>query len=325
MMQPWLSVIMPIHNGEALLGETLSSVAAERPEGVEFLLFDSSDDSRGVFQIVQSCSNGLAISWNPETVPTAWPAKINHGARSARAPHIVMLHQDDLWLPGHLAAVRRAIAGFPNATMSIGPSRFVGPDAAPLGVWGLPFAPGIHGGAEFARTLLVQNSIAIPSPVILRYAFLACGGMDEALWYTADWDLYLKLAQQGGVFVREEATTAFRVHGSSLTMTGSRDIADFRRQQEIVLERHMPRHQATSGATERLAHASIAVNCALAAARNGKPGRQIWRIIIELLKLGPFGALRYLRQSRVIDRLVPRIRLMLADGLRFDGGRRPST
>jgi hypothetical protein len=100
-------------------------------------------------------------------------------------------------------------------------------------------------------------------------------------------------------------------------MAGSRDIADFRRQQEIVLDRHMPRGDASSRATERRARASIAVNCALAAARAGKPGRQLGRIMLELLKLGPFGAARYLRQSRILDRLVPRVRLMLEDSLKL--------
>lgn len=322
-MQPWLSVIMPIHNGEAFLEQTLLSAASEQPEGVEFLLFDSSDNDREVLQIVQSCSNELSVSWNPRTVPAAWPAKINRGAKLAKSPHIVMLHQDDLWLPGHLAAIKSAIAAFPKASMSIGPSRFIGPDGCPLGVWGLPFGPGLHDALKFTQTLLVQNSIAIPSPVIRREAFLACGGMDEALWYTADWDLYLKLARHEGVVVREEATTAFRVHESSLTMTGSSDIADFRRQQEIVLERHMPRREAR--ATERRARASIAVNCALAAARSGNRGRQLGRILIELLKLGPFGCARYIRQSRIVDRLVPRVRLMLANGLKLGRGARQRT
>ncbi len=93
-------------------------------------------------------------------------------------------------------------------------------------------------GDEFGRGLIVQNFLAIPSPIIRREAWLAAGGMDTALWYTADWDLYLKLARRETVAVRPQTTTAFRIHGGSLTMTGSRTASALREQHEIVLKRH---------------------------------------------------------------------------------------
>ena len=90
------------------------------------------------------------------------------------------------------------------------------------------------------------------------------------MWYTADWDLYLKLARAGEVYVRAAATTAFRVHAKSLTMTGSRDAAAFRAQHDQVLDRHLPALAPLPRGLERRARAGIAVNCALAAAANGQ-------------------------------------------------------
>ncbi len=313
-MTPWLSVIVPVHGGEPFLGATLASAAAERPDGVEFLLYDSGEDDGACERIAAGWADRLAIRYvrTPEIKP--WTAKTNRGAGDARASHIVMLHQDDLWLPGHLDALRGAIAEAPEAALSIGPSRFISAAGRDVGQWRLPFRPGQIAGVDFIAAAVVQNTIAIPSPLIRRDAWEACGGMDEALWYTADWDLYLKLARAGPIHVRTAATTAFRLHGSSLTMTGSRDAAAFREQMETVLERHLPQVPiAQRGRQDRLARTAIDVNCALAAGARGG-----WRSLAggagRMLALAP-RLPRFLHQTRLVDRTLPRLRLALGGGL----------
>jgi hypothetical protein len=311
-MTPWLSVIIPVHMGAHYLPATLASAAAERPDGVEFRIYASGEDGGAARRAAAPFLDSMAIIW--EDVPpalTGWTAKTNKGVRDARADHIVMLHQDDLWLPGHLAAVRAAIAAWPEAMMSIAPSRFAAADGRLLSAWRLPFAPGLHDGRSVRDVLLVQNSIAIPSPVIRRDAWLAVGGMTEDLWYSADWDLYLKLAEAGPIAVRREVTTAFRLHGGSLTMTGSANVADYRDQLQRVFERHARTGPAIAPRLDRQAQLSIAINCALAAAAKGDrsllPGA-----LLSLLRLGPVGMAAYIRNSRIIDRIIPRLRLVAA-------------
>lgn len=314
-MTPWLSVVMPVHDGAGFLGATLASAAAERPEGVEFLLYDSGNDGGAAREVAELFANQLDLHWCATPEMLAWTAKTNHGVRAARAEHVAMLHQDDLWLPGHLAALRAAIVTAPDAAMSVGSSQFISASGRPMGRWSLPFRPGRVESQEFVTTLLVQNSIAIPSPVIRREHWLACGGMDEKLWYTADWDLYLRLGRQAPIFVREQETTGFRLHGGSLTMTGRLDDRAFRAQLETVLERHLDAVPVSlrQGAAH-LARVSVDVNCSLATASSGQFGGLI-RLIGALLRLQPTKLPAYLRQSRIIDRLLPRLRLSLAGDL----------
>jgi glycosyltransferase involved in cell wall biosynthesis len=310
----WLSVIMPVHGGAALLGATLASAADEQPDGVEFRLYNSAADDGAARAVALQFANKLNIVWQDTPEHKAWTAKTNLGVAEARARHVVMLHQDDVWLPGHLLAVREAIAVADNAVMSVGPSRFIGSAGQDLGGWNLPFAPGRYDGREFAQTLLVQSSIAIPSPVISREAWLESGGLDDELWFSADWDFYLKLAALGDVFVRPRATTAFRLHGGSLTMTGSRDIRDYREQLEIVLARHSATLAPLEPATLRRAKVSIAFNYALAAAWHGKIGA-LPGALLRLAALGPWGVSRWLTETRIVDRVRPRIALALAGAL----------
>lgn len=310
----WLSVVMPVHQGENWLPATLASLAEQDCTGIEVILIDSSEDT-ACEAIAMGFSDRLDIRYTHRPDIKSWTAKTNLAARHARAAHIAMLHQDDLWLPGRVECIRKALLLYSEAAMIIAPSVFVGPDGSTVGKWSLPFPTGVHNGHTIGRGLLVQEVIALPAPVFRRDKWLMAGGLDENLWYTPDWDLYLKVSGLGPVAVLPQPTTAFRLHGNSLTMTGSRDIADFRRQLEVVLARHTPIFaDSTDVAHRKRCHASVAINCGLARIAAGDSAG--WReAILQLLALGPVGAWRYLRESRIIDRAWPRLRLRLAGAL----------
>ena len=311
-MTPWLTVAIPVHLGEHFLGATLESVAREEPKGIEFRLYNSGDDGGVSQRIAERFADRIDIHWRETPALTSWMAKTNLGVSEARAPHVAMLHQDDLWLPGHVAAVRRTVTEHPAAALSIAATRYADASNRVFGGWRLPFKPGIVSGNDFLSTLVVQNSIAIPTPIIQRDSWLAVGGLDETLWYTADWDLYLKLAAHDPVVIRREITTAFRLHAGSLTMTGSRDDADFRAQLEQVLDRHVGRVPSRQRRrAERRARASIDVNCALAQASDGNKGA-LADAARSFLGLGPTELVRYVRQSRIIDRVIPRLQLAVS-------------
>ncbi len=66
-----------------------------------------------------------------------------------------------------------------------------------------------------AASLYVQNWLAVPSVVFATQRARDCGGLDESLWYTADWDLWLKLLRHGPSVLIGEVGSAFRIHGRS--------------------------------------------------------------------------------------------------------------
>ena len=319
-MKTWLSVIVPVHNGEHFLEAALASAASECAaseygQGIEFLIYDSSDDDGACHQIAERYSRLLPLRYLASHDCKPWTAKTNRGVVAARGTHVAMLHQDDLWLPGHLAALRSSLDRAPTAALSIAPSRFVDGRGNDIGQWKLPFNQGIRAGSALAEKLIVQNTIAIPSPMIRRDAWLAVGGMDETLWYTADWDIYLKLAFQDDVDVRPEVTTSFRLHGSSLTMTGRHDGEAFARQHEIVLARHLPALSSGSRIRqEPLARASARLNCTLASL-SARDRADFPALLRALWNVGPARLRQLVRETRIIDRVLPRLRLNLAGEL----------
>lgn len=308
--KPWLTVIMPVYRGERWVEQALQSLASQSDEGVELIVIDSSPDN-ATADIVRGFSGRLRLRLEEKSSLPSWQTKTNKAVEMASADHICWLHHDDLWLEGRAAAIRDWIRTAPNAALHLAGSQIIDEAGRSLGVWRCPFdGDGPLDPTMLLERLLVQNFIAAPAPIYRKDAWLAAGGLDENLWYTGDWDIWLKLAAQGPVHHHREVTTAFRVHGSSLTVTGSRDSADFERQMQIVLDRHLPRLAAHRSRVQRAGIASIKVNGALAAAASGRLA-PLLPALGRVLALGPAGIHRYIRDSRIADRLIPRVRAKL--------------
>jgi GT2 family glycosyltransferase len=306
--QPYLSVVMPVHEGQAWIEATLRSLAAEPTEGVEYIAIDSSP-TKATADIIQRYADRLPIRIVERRDLDRWQTKTNFGVEQARAEHVCMLHQDDIWLPGRIAAVRRWLDGSPEAALHLAPTQIIDRQGRSLGQWRCPLpSERVLDKTFILERLLVQNFISVLAPVFRRDAWLATGGVDPCLWYTADWDLWLKLVGAGPVIYHADVTTGFRIHGASLTVTGSRDAQDFRAQMRTVLDRHLSElPSASRRRVEAAARASINVNVSLANAAGGRwqaLGGASWSV----LRLGPAGIVRFLRDTRLKDRLLPRLR-----------------
>ena len=304
---------MPSYCGEVWVDASLRTIANEAAEGIEVIIVDGSQ-SPVTRNIAKTFSDRLCVRIFERCDLSSWQKKTNFGVQIATSPHICWLGVDDVWLPGRAASVRAWIESSPDTILHLAPTMIIDKVGRDLSVWHCPLRADCELSSKFiGERLIVQNFVGAPAPVFHRDAWLACGGLDESLWYAADWDIWLKLAALGPVRYHDAVTVGFRIHGESLTSTGSREAADFENQLRLVLERHLPK-MCGSKATERIAYASIAVNAALAAAASGARGGLI-RAASEVLRLGPIGMHQYLRDSRILERTLPRVRAKLAGNL----------
>jgi hypothetical protein len=187
-------------------------------------------------------------------------------------------------------------------------TKYVGLHGESLGPWTCPFEDGTIPSSLFIERLLIQNFLAIPAPVFRRSAVIDSGGMDEALWFSADWDLWLRLGALGSVRFMEETLSAFRIHPASQTAARKVVVNEWQEQLTTVLFRHLdvwPVKGKTRDAVERVAMASIAVNSILSAASRSEPVKW-FPVLLQLLSIGPSGWHRYLRDSRIVQRVRPR-------------------
>jgi glycosyltransferase involved in cell wall biosynthesis len=218
----WLSVIIPCRKGERWLAAALQSLVVQKEPGIEVIFIDGSDNDASL-RIADSFSGKLDIRTHRRPDLLSWQPKTNFGVAQARSDRICMLHVDDIWQPDRSVRLRKWLSTRPHGVMHLHSSYIIDESGRRLGTWRCPLPSGpspVPTDLLFER-LLVQNFIAIPAPTIRRDAFVAVGGMDDALWYTADWDLYLKIAAMGKVYYNANLLTCFPIHKNSLTVSGA--------------------------------------------------------------------------------------------------------
>ena len=146
--------------------------------------------------------------------------------RLAQSTHVCLLCVDDVWLPGRAATVRSWIDAAPRAVLHLAPTTIIDRLGRELGIWRCPLPTRASSHSRRWRNgcwfrISSPHPHRVPPGCVDR-----CGGLDDNLWYTADWDIWLKLPPPVRSTTTPEITTGFRIHRGSLTMTGSRNSAE---------------------------------------------------------------------------------------------------
>ncbi|MEM8827969.1 MAG: glycosyltransferase [Cyanobacteria bacterium P01_G01_bin.19] len=306
--QPWLSAIIPTYNGSKYLSAALNSVVVQQDDGIECVAIDdgSTDDT---LEIIESFRDKLNIKLITKERAGNWVANTNYALAAASGEYACFLHQDDLWLEGRLQNMKQAIATYPDASLYLHDAVFVDSVGKPLGLWQCPLGKErVVSLAEIKEKLLVQNFVAIPSPIFKRQAALDIGALNSDLWYTADWDFWLKLASLGDCYYIPKPLAAFRVHGDSQTIRRSSSVAEFRQQMRLVVDSHL--HTKPKSEVAKVAFFSTEVNTTLAAMVHGESPK-LFKLGLDFLALGPAGWRRYWQDSRIQERVSARLKAKL--------------
>lgn len=202
-MQPRVSVIMPVYNVEAFVGEAIDSVLAQAYSDFELIIVDDggTDDSMAIcrsyedprIRIVSQSNRGLAGARNT-------------GIAEAKGEYIGLLDSDDRWLPEKLALHVIHLDNNPAIGVSYSPSRFIDMAGRPMRLRQRPKLDGVTAAEIFCRNPVGNGS----APVLRRSALDTVAfrhreeparmcWFDETLRQSEDIEMWLRLAVAGGV------------------------------------------------------------------------------------------------------------------------------
>jgi glycosyltransferase involved in cell wall biosynthesis len=310
--RPFISVIMPVYNGQEYLAASLDSLSCQSDvSALEVIAVDDGSTDNTV-AILKSYQGRFPLRIVEGVHAGNWVAGANKGLDLATGEFVSILHQDDLWAPGRLAALRDWAGQHGEVDVFLAPSLLIDPQGRSLGLWSCPLPH--HGRplppSQWFPPLFVQNYISMPAPVIRRKALLKLSRMDESVVYTADWKLWLSVASVCQAVYTPSPFTSFRIHPFSQTIQCIRNLTDYRRQMQTVVDEFLPvlsRCATDSERWRRLAQYSIEVNVALAAHAQGvrqKLGLVFW----HGLRMGFRDFHLYVTCSRIRERVMSRLK-----------------
>ena len=318
MTNTWLSVLIPTYNGETYISHTLDSILHQNDSSIECVIVDDGSTDN-TLSLIETYKTRLPIRLICRERIGNWVANTNFALSYAKGDYVCFLHQDDIWLNNRLRIMKDIIDQYPESGLFLHATNFIDRKGNHLGVWRCPLQPIPETITPKIMTgkLLIQNFIPILAPIFKRELALKVGGLNETLWYTADWDLWLKISAICETVYYPHPLSGYRVQPASQTFVRSSFLEDFREQLETVFYSNLSLWNTTESMRKKISKIggfSLHVNTALAGVFHGKKVN-LASLLLAYILLGPFGWLSYPKNSRIWERTYARVKARLLNRL----------
>jgi len=241
---PKVSVIVPVFNGEAFLQECIDSVLAQTMDDFELLLGDdcSSDSSRAL--LAEYCDPRVRVFLHERNVGLF--ANLNRLTAHATAPFVRFLCQDDALVPECLAVESEYLEANAKIALAICSASQMDDKSRETGVWGARPAPDAFSGAHCVQRLFYEGCLpgSLSTVAVRRSALIAAGPFDESFAVAGDYEMWVRVAQQGWVADLHRRLIRQREHDGRLSVAPSSGVR-FVEENQRVVEKLLPLLPAT--------------------------------------------------------------------------------
>jgi glycosyltransferase involved in cell wall biosynthesis len=215
-INPKVSVLIPVFNGECHLAECLESVLAQDFDDFEILIADdgSIDDSQKI--IKHFAARDQRIRWWQNSRNLGLTANANACLRAAGGKYIKFVHQDDTLLSP--TALRKMVGALDEnpATVLVGSQpHLTGAKSSPLNFFK---NSGDYDGKKTIIVCFEHNNNLIGQPTLTLFRKnSAQRGFDERFTGHMDFEMWCHLLEQGDFFYLAEPLATWRVHQNHQT------------------------------------------------------------------------------------------------------------
>jgi glycosyltransferase involved in cell wall biosynthesis len=229
-----ISIVTPTLNGLPLLRETAASILSQEGDfDLQWIVVDGGSTD-GTVQWLTSLDD-RRVTWTSE--PDHGQAEaINKGMTRADGDVVAWLNCDDLYAPGALTAVANAFAAHRDAQWLVGRYEVIALDGRPIRSAVVDYKRRRLERYSFEQ-LLTENIIPQPAVFWRRSFWQRVGPLDKSLYFTMDYDLWLRMARLAPPLVLDALLAKFRLHPGS--KSGKVDRRQFD-EQFMVMKRYCP-------------------------------------------------------------------------------------
>ncbi|HET7848491.1 MAG TPA: glycosyltransferase [Pseudolabrys sp.] len=184
---PQVSVVIPVFNGENVIGRALASVRAQTFSDVEIIVVDDASTDRTVERVGEAAGGAVNLLRHARNRGAA--AARNSGIAAARGRWIAFLDCDDAWAPDKLARQIERLAKSGAAACASGYRLHKNGRELSFTMTLTP--------RQFRREILFGCTISPGSTLMVeRRVFKDIGAFDESFWRLEDWDWLLRFAER---------------------------------------------------------------------------------------------------------------------------------
>ena len=214
MNNPAISVVMPVFNSEKFLEEALESVLNQTYTNFEFIIINdgSTDNSIEILNKYAKLDKRCIIySWLNKGIVTC----LNFGIQKAKAKIIARMDSDDICEKDRFQKQLNYLETHQECVAVGSRVTIIDPDGLPFtNDW---FEQITHDEIDALNmTGYVGSSICHPSVMYRKQALIDIGCYRQKLIYAEDYDLFLRLAENGKLANLSDFLLRYRVHSKSI-------------------------------------------------------------------------------------------------------------
>ncbi len=199
---PKVSIVMPSFNQAHYLEASIQSVLAQDYPEIEFILVDggSKDNSLETIQRYQE-----HFDWWVSEKDRGHADGLNKGFAHATGQVLAWLNSDDLYFPGAVTEAVACLVEHPEAGMVYGDCDLIDDEGRTIGKFAAR-------QTDYRR--LLRGSVHIPQATTFFRADLwhQVGPLDLSLFFSFDYDLWVKLARGSQLLYVPRRWASFRMH-----------------------------------------------------------------------------------------------------------------
>lgn len=185
---PAITVIVPVHNREATVAQTIASILAQTRRDFELLVCDdgSTDGSRAAIERAVAGDARVRVEVNPTNLGLTRTLEAAH--RLARGAYIGWVDSDDWIAPTALERTSAVLDRKPGVGMVYTDHTIVDALGKALGI-------GVRCDIPYSKERLLVDFMTFHFRLFRRSAFEACGGINTTFATAHDYDFCLRMAE----------------------------------------------------------------------------------------------------------------------------------
>jgi glycosyltransferase involved in cell wall biosynthesis len=201
-VDPLLSVVIPVFNGERFLREAVESVLAQKYSPLEIIIVDDGSTD-GTAELVRSLPETVRYLHQPNQGPAA---ARNRGIEQAQGSLIAFADADDLWPEDKLGLQLPYLIGNEATEIVMGRIQQV------------VLSETVNGQTQAEEFAEPAFSVNLGSAVIRKSVFERVGLFDETMRYSEDVDWFMRAREGGAAIITIDAVTLlYRQHDQNMT------------------------------------------------------------------------------------------------------------
>ena len=203
-IEPLVSIVLPVYNGEAYIEDAIKSILAQDYAKIELIVLDDGSKD-GTLKIVEQY--GDKFYWESHA-NMGQASTLNKGWQMSSGEILSYLSADDLLMPNAVSTSIKHLQYRPECVLTYCDFNLIDPQSKIIRRVNPP---------DFDYTEMVVKIVCHPGPGVFfrRNAFEKAGLWNNAYRQMPDWEYWLRLGLIGEFYHISELLALFRVHNQS--------------------------------------------------------------------------------------------------------------